>query len=178
MKKILLFLSSIILVFSLSSCALWLLTDNSEESTNTTQEDYKSPTDREDANKELTFDTPFVFDDLEITIGSEMSWTTVDNQFSEFYKQDVIKIPVTIKNLDDETNSLNVFFYKYFAPDGTEITDKLSTYFDDDVFYSGDLRSGATINTFFHILYKGDGNYYIEFEIFEDPISVKLPIKK
>ncbi len=138
----------------------------------------------EDAAKkdELTFGSTFVFDDLEITIGNaeDVTWTTIDNEFSENNGKDVIVLPVTVKNLKSESHSLNMFYYKIYGSAGTE-ADTASAYFSDsDIEFAGDMRSGASITSAFHIVYDGDGDYYIEFSemLSSEKIEVKLPIAK
>ena len=42
----------------------------------------------------------------------------------------------------------------------------------------GSLRSGASKSTFLHILYEGDGNYYVEFDDYETKFEVEIPVKK
>lgn len=128
----------------------------------------------------LSFGDTVVFDDLEITLGSNISWTKLDNQFSDLDGADVIKIPVTIKNVGDETNSLNMFYCNFYGPDGNAL-DTMYLYFNDDndVLTAGDMRPGATQQKYFHVLYNGDGNYYLELsQGFGNKIEIKLPIEK
>ena len=49
---------------------------------------------------------------------------------------------------------------------------------DDDLSTMGSLRSGASKSTFLHILYEGDGNYYVEFDDYETKVEVEIPVKK
>lgn len=125
----------------------------------------------------LTFGSTLTFDDLEITIGDSIKWVKLDNQFSDHDGADVAELPITVKNLSDETHGLNMFFYSFYGPDGTKL-DTVFSYFENDAFSAGDMRSGATQQTFFHILYTSDGDYYIEFKDYVNTIEVKLPIKK
>ena len=48
----------------------------------------------------------------------------------------------------DETHSLNMFYYKGFGSNGTEL-DTLGYYFDNSVEEAGELRSGAHILNIF-----------------------------
>jgi len=127
----------------------------------------------------FTFGDTFIFDDLEITFGKEYQRTTVDNKYSEHYEKDVIKFPITIKNIKNETHNLNMFYYTLFNPAGNE-ADTLLMIFNDDILSAGKMRSGATQNTYIHVLYEGDGDYYAEFsKLFGgDTIEVRLPVKK
>lgn len=133
-------------------------------------------------NEVFTFGSTFVFNDLEITIGNaeDITWSTIDNQFSDKNGADVIVLPVTVKNLKDESHRLNMFYYKFYGSAGTEIKSVGTYFFDSDIGYAGDMRSGASITSAFHIVYDGDGDYYIEFNrsFATKKIEVKLPITK
>ena len=89
----------------------------------------------------------------------------------------MVKIPVTIKNLKDETHSLNMFYYKTFGSKGTQL-DTLGYYFDNSVDEAGDLRSGASYTKYFYLLYDGNGTYAIEFDNWAKKITVEFEIKK
>jgi len=127
--------------------------------------------------KDISFNDSFIYDDLEIVFSSEIEWDKVQNRYSEHSGADVIKIPIKIINIGEETNGLSSFSYNVFDPDGLK-TESVSYYFDDDIGSLGDMRPGAEQNAFFHILYKGDGDYFIEFGLLSKEIEVKLNIKK
>lgn len=178
MKKILTTMLIIALIFSLCACVI-TNTDSQSGSSGTQEQTNPSSNDKqENISKTLTFGSTFEFDDLEIVIGSQVNWVKVDNQFSEQDGADVIELPISVKNLSDETHSLNMFYYKFYGPDGNQLDD-VSAYFDNDNLSAGDMRTGATQNTNLHLLYTGDGDYYIEFsEFIGDKIEIKLPINK
>lgn len=132
----------------------------------------------ETQSAELTFDTPFEFDDLTITLGSAISEEVLENQFSDHDGSKVIGIPITIANNSSETHGLNMFYYKAYSPNGTELNDISSYFMDNDVAWAGDTRSGATLESTLHILYDGNGDYYLEFaKPLGETIEVKLPIE-
>lgn len=120
----------------------------------------------------------FTFDDLEITMGSEISFTSVKNKYSDHYKDVVVRIPVTVKNLKDETHNLNMFYYTLFGSQGTEL-EGISAYFDEDcIDWAGELRSGASYTKYFYLLYDGDGVYAIEFDNWSTKITVEFNVVK
>ena len=177
MKKFLIAVMSGVIALSLCACSVPSPSDsdggsggsNNSKSTTTTTAAEKS---------EATYGDTITFDDLEITFSDQINWVKVDNQFSDHNGADVIEIPVTIKNTSAETHGLNMFYYSLYGPDGTKL-DTVSTYFDNDVYSAGDMRSGATQNTFFHVLYTGDGDYYVEFKaVVGDKVEVRLPVQK
>ena len=129
------------------------------------------------AEKTYSFNEKFKFDDLEIKIGSNYSFDTVKNSFSEYNNKRVVKLPVTVKNLSTETHNLNMFFYSIFGSKGTEM-DSLGAYFDNDVNFAGKLRSGASYTKYMYFLYDGNGKYTIEFDNYSEKITVELDIKR
>lgn len=119
----------------------------------------------------------FEFDDLEITISSDYSFVTVNNQFSDYNGKDVVKIPISVKNLSSESNHLNMFYYNVFGSEGSELR-SLSAYFDESIDYAGDLQPDASYTKYIYALYDGDGKYVIEFDNYKEKKSVQLDIKK
>lgn len=131
----------------------------------------------ESEKKTVGLGDTFTFDDLEITIGKEISFVKITNEFSENYGKDVVKIPITIKNLKEETHSLNMFYYKVFGANGTELND-VSIYFDDSVDLAGELRSGASYTKYLYYPYDENGIYAIEFDNWSSKITVEFDVKK
>lgn len=128
-------------------------------------------------NKVYGFDETFVFDNLEITIGSNYSFTVVQNRFSDYNNHEVLKLPVTVKNISSDTHGLNMFSYTCYGSNGTEV-EKLGSYFDEDIDYAGDLRSGASYTKYMYFEYDGDGLYALEFDNYSTKITVEFQIKK
>lgn len=126
-----------------------------------------------------TLGDTFLFDGLEITLGNAYNFTSVNNEYSEFYGKTIIQLPVTITNKTDDTHGLNMFYYTFYGASGTEV-DNVSAYFDDDttVEWSGDLRSGATATRNFYIEYDSDGTYSIEFNNYSTKINVEFDVQK
>lgn len=117
------------------------------------------------------------FDGLELVFG-QYTFDQVDNSFSEYNGQYVVKIPVTIKNLSKDPNTLTYFEYKLFGASGIESPD-MYVYFSDDVAQGGNLLSGNSYVKYFHILYDGDGVYTIVFDNFLlDKKTVEITVKK
>ncbi len=143
-----------------------------DDNQNTTKVD-----NNEKSKEKIELNKPFEFDDLEITISSKYSFDVVDNKFSDYHKQSVVKVPVTVKNLKDETHSLNMFNYSLFGSKGTEL-ENVSSLFDDGVDEAGDLKTGASYTKYFYLLYDGDGTYSIEFDDWSDKITVNFDVKK
>lgn len=126
---------------------------------------------------EYGFNETFEFDGLEITIGSEYEFTTVNNRYSEYNNQVTIKLPITVKNISQETTGLNMFYYDVYGSQGTEVK-KLNSYFDENVDDAGDLRSGASYTKYIYFLYDGNGKYAIEFDNWSEHKVVEFNITK
>lgn len=124
-----------------------------------------------------TLGETFNFDDLEITLGKDYSFTTIDNEYSENYGADVIKLPITVKNLKEETHGLNIFYYSVFGSKGTEV-DEVNTYFDDNIDEAGELRTGASYTKNMYFVYDGDGQYAIEFNDLFNKVTVEFDVTK
>jgi hypothetical protein len=120
----------------------------------------------------------FEYDDFEIKVANSVTFTTVDNEFSDYYEKDVVKLEATIKNKSKETNSLSFLELKYFGAKGSEL-DSLEAYFDDSIgLNDGDLSSGASYTKSFYMPYDGDGSYKIELGLLnvEDTIEFNVVI--
>ena len=118
------------------------------------------------------------FDKLEITFADSVEWTTNNNQFADYYDQDIIALTLHIKNTSDENHGLNMFYVKIFGSKGTEL-DEQGTYFDGDTLWSsGDLRPDAEQDITLYFPYDGDGTYYIDFDNFSEQVEIGFPITK
>lgn len=117
------------------------------------------------------------FDGLELTFG-QYSFTKVKNKFSSHNGADVVKIPVTVKNISSSPNSLNYFDYSLYGSAGVS-SDRIDHYFDDDVYNAGNLLADKSYTAYFHILYDGDGVYTIVFDdFFFEEVTVEVVVKK
>lgn len=128
-------------------------------------------------NKSIGLGETFIFDELEITLGKDISFTKIDNEYSDYYGKTVVKLPITVKNLKDETHSLNMFYYNVFGASGTE-TKSVTIYFDDGIDEAGDLRTGASYTKYMYFIYDQDGEYAIEFDDFVSKVTVEFDVKK
>lgn len=173
-------------VFALLACILFVSgcgsKDEEESSKKDTPQNESSQAEEsersEEKNDELTFDEPFEFDGFELTISSDIEWTSIENQFSENNGADVILVPIHIKNISGETKSFNMFYLTLFGSSGVEL-ENVDAYFDNTLGYgSSSLRDGVETDSTLALLYDGDGDYYIEFSDFFDKLEVKLPISK
>lgn len=141
------------------------------------EDDYDEPED-----EILTFGSVLMHDDFEIEIGSadDIIWRILENQFSDYYGYDVFGVPVRVTNLSGETGRLAAFSYDFFAPDGTRLHE-IDMHFDSyDIWHQGTMRHEASQEGYFIFLYKGDGDYFIEFtDLFRtDVLEAVLPITK
>lgn len=146
--------------------------NNSNNSTNIS---VNNPTTNK-INKYSLGDT-FVFDGLEFTFDTTYSFVTIENRYSEYNGRSVIKLGVNVKNISSEKNHLNMFYYDLFGSKGTELNG-VSSYFDNNIDYAGDLKPNASYKTYFYILYDGDGKYSIDFDNYSQEVSLEFDITK
>lgn len=110
----------------------------------------------------IVWGTAIVLDNFEVVFHNDFSLVTIDNRYDEHNGQDAIRIPVTVTNTSNETNSpwvsLDVDVY---GPDGLAIK-TFSSYFDDAPANVPSMRSGATQDMAIYALYVGPGEYCIE----------------
>ena len=150
--------------------------NNSSDTSSTNTNDSKPIS---STNNTLALGETFEFDNLDITLGQDYSFTTLDNQFSDKNGATIIKLPITVVNKKDETHSLNMFYIHSFGTQGTEL-DSVSAYFTEDcVEFAGDLRPGASYTKYLYLVYDGDGTYAVEFsQIYGGKTTVEFNITK
>lgn len=148
--------------------------DTTEAPESTDGEDTTDNPDKPDSSNG-DFGKTIEFDGLELTFDKAYSFETLKNQFSDKDGAEVVKLGVFIKNISDEKNKLNMFDYSLFGSKGTEL-ESVSTYFDDDTDFAGELKPGASYYKSFYFLYDGDGIYSIDFDDWHDEITVEFPI--
>ena len=59
------------------------------------------------------------------------------------------KVPVTVKNVGDESASVSTLWMKLYGPSGNELAN-VEYYFDDSIAYAGSLLPGATKDTYIY----------------------------
>ena len=190
MKKTISMLCSFALVgaFAFASIASGS-SDDSDSSvevkrTESTAEETEAPEETTEEATEEAIDTSngygltVTFDNLEITFGDSVNWTTLSNQFSDYDGEEIIELPIHVKNVGEENNMLNVFYVKVFGSSGTEI-DELGTYFEDTgVFYGGELRPDAEQDLALYFPYDGDGTYYVNLDNWSEEVELGFEITK
>lgn len=125
-----------------------------------------------------TLGDTFTFDGFEITLAEDYTFTTITNQYSDHYGKDIVRVSATIKNNNDETDSLSSLDYKFYGSAGSELS-SVGYYFDDSVTSAGELRSGASYEKAFYLIYDADGTYAIEFDDwFDDKATVEFEVTK
>lgn len=115
----------------------------------------------------------FEFDDLEITIGNNISWGTIDSRWSDLDGETYFYLPVTITNIGDSSNSLGSWAFDIFGPRGIALESITWDVEGDDITREPDIRPGVTVSGNLHILFDGDGEYLLEFNTWgSDEIQV------
>lgn len=121
----------------------------------------------------------FKFDVYEMALGQNYEIVKDEKTSSSHYGENIIKLPVSIKNTSDSTSHLNMYYYDYYAPNGEEIE---SVRFDfgsaADAIDFVSLEPGETKIQYFYIIYKGNGKYKIKFDNYKEQKTVEFNIKK
>ena len=149
--------------------------NNSDYNYDNVESDYKNGS--TEKNKKINLDETFVLDEMELTISSNITYDTVDNEFSDYHRATAVKLPITVKNISNETKSLNSFYYSFFGSKGIEIND-LGFYFDDSINDGGNLKPTASYTKYFYMPYDGNGKYSIEFNDFKNEYTLDFEINK
>lgn len=127
---------------------------------------------------EFGLNETLVFDQLELTFGSNIQWSKLDNRYNKHNGEIVVKVPLKIKNISSQTHGLSSLYHSEYGSKGTKL-DRANTFFDDSFEEMGKMRPGATQDTFFYLLYDGDGNYFIELNNYDDDkFTVKIPVNR
>lgn len=119
----------------------------------------------------------FTFDNLEIAIGSNITFTTYDNDFDKDSGKDIVKVPINVKNTKDEKNHLSMFYFKIRNSKNVILPSK-ATYFKDSIDYAEDLNKDESYTKYIYFLYDGNGKYTIEFNNGSEKKEIYLNITK
>lgn len=109
----------------------------------------------------------FEFDDLRLTLGGELSFTQVANQFNEYYGEYGFSIPINIENLSTSENRLAGRRLHRFSTEGYFLNHTIVTYLlmrhDADENPMSTIPPYGTNDAFINMPYTGDGVYYLRF---------------
>lgn len=173
------FCISIVLSIILAILPIFVKLANDKKEPNWTINDNIDIKDEDDDNdSDESLDEAFEFNDLELTVGSDYEITTVNKSYSSYNGKEVVKLPITVKNLSDEDNHLNMFYYTVIGPNDERVSTAVSIYFDDACDYAGDLESGESYDKYLYFIYDGDGEYKIEFDNYSEEKTIELEIEK
>lgn len=120
-----------------------------------------------------------IYDNFRISFKDGRTYTTIDNKYSDYNGSIALRIPVAIKNIGNETDSLNMFAVTLYGTKGTEL-DSIQYLFDDGDDLYTKLRPDASIDACFYILYDGEGKYFISFGLFgkiETEVSLNIELE-
>lgn len=100
---------------------------------------------------------------VELTFEDNISFTHINNQFSELDGELVIVLPVTMTNIGDDVASLNLFDVTEFGSQGTSLESIDFLVDGDDIRWGSEILPGASLESYFHLLYDGSGQYMVRF---------------
>ena len=118
-----------------------------------------------------------LFDNLVINISSKYEILKLENKYSIYDGQKVIKIPVKVTNKSNESHSLNLFYYNIYDDYGNNI-DEVAGYFEESLYYAENLKKDESYTKYIYALYYGNDLYIIKIGNKNDSINVLYKIKK
>ncbi len=151
--------------------------DEEEYEVKNTTKSSSTRIDTSSKNGKVKLGDTFTFNNFEVTIGKEVSFSKVEASYSDKNGTEVVAVPITIKNVGEETQSFNYFSTTYFGSQGTELSG-IEYYFEYSIYKTGSLRSGGSINAKMYFIYDGDGTYAAEFNDFTDKYELEFEVKK
>jgi hypothetical protein len=118
----------------------------------------------------------FEFEGFSFTVGTEINWITVDDEWDRHSGYTYAYIPVIVTNQNRTSQFLPIF--RVFAPNDEE-NDFTSSYFKaTNIETAGEIIGGDTVeNRYLYILYRGDGIYHVRFGWFEG-VEIRVPITR
>ena len=134
-------------------------------------------TDSKEENKTVNAGEVFEFSNMQITIGTDYTFTTLNSSNSTKNGMILVKLPITVKNLSNDENHLNMFYSNIYDPSDKKLT-KQSSYFDDTIDYADDLKSGESYTKYYYFEYTTDGTYKVKFNNYTSKIDVNVEVKK
>lgn len=121
--------------------------------------------------KEQTTGTPFMFDDLEITVGDKYNIVNANNNTK------AVEIPITVKNPSKIGNSFNISYMQIIDNTGTEVRELGNFFADKSFITSPKLEHGQITTKNIYMPYNGNGQYKMVFKNFEEEKTVKINVK-
>lgn len=118
----------------------------------------------------------FVFDDLEITLGSEVEVFTLNDQSSVFNGKDFVKIPITVRNKDIVENKLKSFYFNIYKNEN--IVTKMGYLFEDSIDNATYLKTDESYDKYIYFLYESDFSYKLKFYDYTYTINVTFDVTK
>ena len=151
--------------------------DNYKDNYDYDNDDYDTDTDSKEESKTVNTGEAFEFSNMQITIGTDYTFTTLNSTDSTKNGMTLVKLPIIVKNLSNDENHLNMFYSNIYDPSDKKLT-KQSSYFDDTIDYADDLKSGETYTKYYYFEYTTDGTYKVKFNNYTSKIDVNVAIKK
>ena len=141
------------------------------------KDNYDYDEDIKEESKTVNAGETFEFSNMQITIGTDYTFTTLNSSDSTKNGMILVKLPITVKNLSNDENHLNMFYSNIYDPSDKKLV-KQSSYFDDTIDYADDLKSGESYTKYYYFEYTTDGIYKVKCNNYTSQIDVNVEIKK
>lgn len=120
----------------------------------------------------------FEFDNLEITLGTDIAWDVIENEFFELNGAAVFSLPITVTNLSERTRKFDMFSYIQFSPTGEKLVSISSFFVDNAIDWSDDISPNETVEAYMYFLFDDNGEYVIEFDNSSERIKIVFDIQQ
>jgi hypothetical protein len=123
-----------------------------------------------------TFDSPFIFDDFEITLSSDVASWLLRTPYVDFDGTYAFSIPISVTNIGESEIGLNFSHVFAFSPDGwnTAIVPE-NVNEETNIFTESSILPNSTIGGYIYIVYSEDGEYIVEFtDRIEESIELRF----
>ncbi len=118
----------------------------------------------------------FKFQTFEITVGTP-ELVKVPDMYASMVKNDIIKIPINVKNVGKTHGRLFEKYFGVFDYNESRLTNS-SFYFNDTMTIADDIQPDESIDRNLYFEYTGEEHYKIVFESKFQKYIVDLPINK
>jgi len=180
MNKLIKILFVFIFCISLIGCSS---KENNNETTLADQQELQEEVEQEEEQEEadknmitVSYGESFIFDDMEITFQNEISWHTIENQYSDINGAETFAVAITVTNKKNEANYLKISEFRQYDPNG-ELQDPMALL--NDLSWASELNSGETLEAQIQFIYEGNGEYTIMFnDGWGNGVIALLPISK
>ena len=121
------------------------------------------------------------FDGVEITLGANLTTTTLDQPDNPHHGATLLVIPITIKNVSSDKDKFNIFNFNIISPSGAVALsprgDSWTYEMQDQALKDHRIARGESFEGVVLALFDGNGEYrFVLQQSFKDPVTIIMPV--